>query len=52
MDEQRQIREEREKRWRAWMIAGQSGDAAAYEKLLFDVELQDEFFSLQNLKRR
>ena len=37
MDEQRQIREEREKRWRAWMIAGQSGDAAAYEKLLFEL---------------
>jgi RNA polymerase sigma-70 factor (ECF subfamily) len=31
MDDQRQRREQR---WRAWMIAAQQGDRAAYEKLL------------------
>jgi len=28
---------EREDRWRAWMIAAQDGDGAAYEKLLMDL---------------
>jgi len=28
------MREERESRWRAWMIAAQAGDSASYEKLL------------------
>jgi RNA polymerase sigma-70 factor (ECF subfamily) len=34
MDEQGLEREERERRWRAWMIAAQAGDAALYEQLL------------------
>lgn len=29
--------EERERRWRAWMTAAQTGDAAAYEKLLHEL---------------
>ena len=29
--------EEREGRWRGWMIAAQAGDAAAYEKLLLEL---------------
>jgi RNA polymerase sigma-70 factor (ECF subfamily) len=33
MEEQRG-REEREERWRAWMMAVQAGDAVAYDKLL------------------
>jgi RNA polymerase sigma-70 factor (ECF subfamily) len=28
------MHEERERRWRAWMIAAQEGDSASYEKLL------------------
>ena len=29
--------EEREARWRGWMVAAQAGDAAAYEKLLLEL---------------
>ena len=29
--------EEREGRWRGWMVAAQAGDAAAYEKLLLEL---------------
>jgi RNA polymerase sigma-70 factor (ECF subfamily) len=45
-DERRQSREvreepdergEREERWRGWMVDAQGGDAAAYEKLLFEL---------------
>jgi RNA polymerase sigma-70 factor (ECF subfamily) len=31
------MQEEREARWRAWMIAGQAGDSASYEKLLHEL---------------
>jgi RNA polymerase sigma-70 factor (ECF subfamily) len=31
------MHEEREERWRAWMVAAQQGDAAAYEKLLLEL---------------
>lgn len=34
MEDRRRESEEREGRWRAWMVAAQGGDAAAYEKLL------------------
>ena len=37
MDERQRMREERERRWHDWMVAGQTGDAAAYEKLLFEL---------------
>lgn len=37
MDERRQRENEREDVWRAWMIAAQSGDSAAYEKLLLEL---------------
>jgi RNA polymerase sigma-70 factor (ECF subfamily) len=37
MHEGRTRNEAREQRWRAWMIATQSGDAAAYEKLLHEL---------------
>ncbi|TDJ15734.1 MAG: RNA polymerase subunit sigma, partial [Deltaproteobacteria bacterium] len=30
-------REAQEARWRAWMIATQAGDAAAYDKLLAEL---------------
>jgi RNA polymerase sigma-70 factor (ECF subfamily) len=30
-------RDEREERWRVWMVDAQGGDAAAYEKLLFEL---------------
>jgi RNA polymerase sigma-70 factor (ECF subfamily) len=33
----RDERDEREERWRAWMVDAQGGDAAAYEKLLFEL---------------
>ena len=31
------MHEEREERWRAWMIAAQQGDSAAYDKLLHEL---------------
>jgi RNA polymerase sigma-70 factor (ECF subfamily) len=31
------MHEERERRWRAWMIAAQDGDSASYEKLLHEL---------------
>jgi len=31
------MHEEREERWRAWMVAAQQGDSAAYEKLLHEL---------------
>jgi RNA polymerase sigma-70 factor (ECF subfamily) len=31
------MHEERERRWRAWMIAAQAGDSASYEKLLHEL---------------
>jgi RNA polymerase sigma-70 factor (ECF subfamily) len=31
------MHEEREERWRAWMVAAQQGDSAAYEKLLLEL---------------
>jgi RNA polymerase sigma-70 factor (ECF subfamily) len=37
MKETREAREAREARWRAWMIAGQRGDTACYEKLLHEL---------------
>ena len=36
-DERQEQREQREERWRGWMVAAQAGDAAAYEKLLFEL---------------
>jgi RNA polymerase sigma-70 factor (ECF subfamily) len=37
MDQGREISQERDRRWRAWMVAAQAGDAAAYEKLLLEL---------------
>jgi RNA polymerase sigma-70 factor (ECF subfamily) len=37
MQDRRRTNEEREGRWRAWMIGAQAGDAAAYEKLLLEL---------------
>lgn len=37
MDERRQRENEREDAWRAWMVAAQAGDSAAYEKLLLEL---------------
>ena len=37
MEDRRRRREEREARWRHWMGLAQSGDAAAYEKLLHEL---------------
>ena len=37
MGEGRETLEEREARWRGWMLAAQSGDAPAYERLLHDL---------------
>jgi RNA polymerase sigma-70 factor (ECF subfamily) len=34
MNDGREMRQERESRWRQWMVAAQDGDSAAYEKLL------------------
>ncbi len=34
---EKRSREEREERWRGWMIAAQKGDGAAYEKLLTEL---------------
>ncbi len=31
------MRQEREARWRLWMVAAQDGDSAAYEKLLWEL---------------
>jgi RNA polymerase sigma-70 factor (ECF subfamily) len=36
MGEAREARAAREERWRLWMAAAQSGDSAAYEKLLME----------------
>jgi RNA polymerase sigma-70 factor (ECF subfamily) len=41
------MNEEREDRWRAWMIAAQGGDSASYEKLL-----QELLPHVRNLVRR
>jgi len=37
MDERRHRWNEREDAWRAWMVASQAGDGAAYEKLLLEL---------------
>jgi RNA polymerase sigma-70 factor (ECF subfamily) len=37
MDERRLGRDERERAWRAWMIAAQAGDAHVYERLLLEL---------------
>jgi RNA polymerase sigma-70 factor (ECF subfamily) len=37
MEEKQRNWDEREDRWRSWMIAAQAGDAAAYEKLLLEL---------------
>src|SRR5262245_9480421 len=37
MEEQRPPSDERECRWRLWMVAAQAGDGVAYEKLLFEL---------------
>lgn len=34
MEDRRHNLDERDRRWRSWMIAAQAGDAATYEKLL------------------
>ncbi len=40
MQDQTREREEREERWRGWMVSVQAGDAAAYEKLLGELLVQ------------
>ncbi len=37
MKDGREMRREREARWRLWMVAAQDGDSAAYEKLLWEL---------------
>ena len=37
MEDRRDAWDERDHRWRAWMIAAQGGDGVAYEKLLLDL---------------
>ncbi len=37
MKDGREMQQEREARWRLWMVAAQDGDSAAYEKLLWEL---------------
>ncbi len=37
MDERRGVSDEREQSWRGWMVAAQSGDGEAYQKLLLEL---------------